>query len=152
MVEFVVMFIIVLMGHDEHQSKLCSLCICYSNVIRDFLWHPFAFKSVIAIITLDNQIYSFYNIPFSFSFSKDLQLSKWSKEPTHISKSIYSPFFSFVYCLYLCFVYNHSLCILYTYYIISLCMLIHIVSNCIQEKTSSVGKTRVRSLFVIFSK
>ena len=34
---------------------------------------------------------------------KDLQLSKWSKEPTHITKSIYSPFFSFVYCLYLCF-------------------------------------------------
>jgi hypothetical protein len=27
----------------------------------------------------------------------------WSKEPTHISKSIYSHFFSFVYCLYLCF-------------------------------------------------
>jgi hypothetical protein len=32
---------------------------------------------------------------------KDLQLFKWSKEPTHISKSIYFYFFSFVYCLYL---------------------------------------------------
>jgi hypothetical protein len=36
---------------------------------------------------------------------KDLQLSKWAKEPTHISKSIYSLFFFFSYIVFVC---NHS--------------------------------------------
>jgi hypothetical protein len=76
---------------------------------------------------------------------KDLQLSKLSKEPTHISKSIYSLLFSlffffrilskpmFLYIIILC-IFNSML--LYTYYIISLRMLIHIVNYCIREKTS----------------
>ena len=78
---------------------------------------------------------------------KDLQLSKLSKEPTHISKSISSLFF-FLYSFFffrilskLMFLYIVILCIfnsmlLYTYYIISLRMLIHIVNYCIREKTS----------------
>ena len=77
---------------------------------------------------------------------KDLQLSKRSKEPTHISKSMYSLFF-FLYSFFFrilskpMFLYIIILCILnsmllYTYYIISLRMLIHIVNYCIREKTS----------------
>jgi hypothetical protein len=33
-----------------------------------------------------------YNYFYILKTPKDLQLSKWFKEPTHISKSIYSPF------------------------------------------------------------
>ena len=81
-------------------------------------------------------------------------------EYLQFSKCIYSPFcsfFSFIYCLYLClcmesFCVYLSVWILHTYYIISLRMLMHSVINCIREQTSSVGKTCVRSIFVIFSK
>jgi hypothetical protein len=52
-------------------------------------------------------------------------------------------FLSYIVSTYV-FVYNHSVFIyLYVYYIISLRMLKHIVNNCIQEKTSLVGKTCV---------
>jgi hypothetical protein len=53
---------------------------------------------------------------------------KWNKHVENLIKKRY--------CLYLiCCIYS-SLCILYTYHIISLRMLIHIVNNCILEKTS----------------
>jgi EamA domain-containing membrane protein RarD len=55
-------------------------------------------------------LYTFLNMLLNIlKTPKEKQLSKWSKEPTHISKSIYSllfflySFFSFVYCLNLCF-------------------------------------------------
>jgi hypothetical protein len=78
----------------------------------------------------------------AFKYIKDSkQLSKWSKlrTNTHLQKYLCSFLFFRILSTYV-FVYNHSLFIyLYVYYIqyyiISLRMLIHIVNNCIREKT-----------------
>jgi hypothetical protein len=70
-----------------------------------------------------------------FKYIKDSQktyncLNDLKNQHTSPKVFILLSFLSYIVCFYL------SLCILYTYYIISLRMLIHIVNNCIREKTS----------------
>ena len=130
--------------------------LIFNTLTNKWICASFVLDLYVSFFFPGRNVWSLHQLSFLLLFdlglhdiqnTKDLQLSKWSKEPTHISKSISSLFFFFYYFSFfrilskLMFLYIVILCIfnsmlLYTYYISSLRMLIHIVNYCIREKTS----------------
>ena len=116
-----------------YRPSMCTIHNHYGNQINLPQITP------IRYIVLD--YFKEFNSPYHFYTTKKVFLPAWSlfchkNQRTSPKVFILLSFLSYIVSTYV-FVYNHSVFIyLYAYYIISLRMLLHIVNNCIREKTS----------------